>query len=118
MKKLVFCLAILAFFVSCEPAVSSDNLASIAGMVQDSVSNEPIVDVYVYTSPTSKTTHTDGNGNFELQNIKVQKYGVWVKKAGYKTNHIDVMPVAGDLVTITLNMEPEKKSDDDKKETE
>lgn len=121
MKKLIFCLAVFAFFVACEPAVSSDNLARIAGIVQDSVSDKPISDVYVYTSPTSKTTHTDANGNFELQNIdvsEVQKYTVWVQKAGYKSNHVDVNLDAGHLFTITLNMEPEKKSDDDEKETE
>lgn len=105
MKKLIFCFAVLAFFVSCEPAVKSDHLSSIAGMVKDSTSLEPINDVYIYTNPSSnKTTYTDANGNFELQNLKVQKYSVYAKKNGYSTNHVDVTPVAGELVNIDIEL--------------
>jgi hypothetical protein len=115
MKKLIFCLTILSFFVACEPAVNSDHLSSIAGMVKDLDSREPLSDVYVFTTPNSTTTNTDSNGNFELQNIKVRSYSVYAKKAGYQTNHVDVTTVAGDFIYVTIDL---KKNDDDKKETE
>ena len=108
MKKLIFCFVVLAFFVSCEPAVSSDHLSTITGMVKDSVSHEPLIDVYIYTSPNSITTHTDGTGNFTLDDIEVQKYSVYAKKDGYSLNHVDITPVAGERVNIDIILTKEE----------
>lgn len=115
MKRLIFCVAFLAFFVSCEPAVKSDHLSSIAGRVYESGTNEPIVNANVYTSPQcGKNDKTDRNGYFELQNIKVQYYSVYASKDGYETNDVKITTVAGELSTINIVL----KRLDDKKEKE
>jgi len=115
MKKLIFCFAVLSFFVSCEPAVNSDHLSSIAGRVFESGTNNPIANAEVYTSPQcGKNDKTDGSGNFKLENIKVQYYSVYASKEGYETNDVKITTVAGELSVINIAL----KKLDDKEEKE
>ena len=104
MKKLIFCLAVLAFFVSCEPAVSSSSFARITGQVIDIDTHDAIEGASVNLSPSGKSTFTGSDGYFDFSDLDVQQYTVTVSKTGYATNRKTVKPVAGEVENITVTL--------------
>lgn len=102
MKKLILCAAILAFFVSCEPAVSSSNFARITGQVIDADTYDAIEGASVNLSPNSKSTFTGSDGYFDFSDLDVEQYTVTVQKPGYATNRKTVKSVAGETENITI----------------
>jgi hypothetical protein len=104
MKKLIFCLAILAFFVSCEPAVSSSNFSRIVGQVIDLDTHDAIEGASVNLSPSGKSTFTGSDGYFDFSDLDVDQYTVTVQKNGYATNRKTVKPVAGETENITITL--------------
>ncbi len=115
MKKLVFCFALLTFFVSCEPAVKSDHLSSISVWVFEAGTSNPIDSAKVFTNPVcGKNGNTDTNGNYLFQDIKVGSYSVYASKVGYETNGVLTMADAGEVATVYIELE----KTDDKKDSE
>ena len=104
MKKLIFCLGILVFFVSCEPAVSSSNFVRITGQVIDLDTHDAIEGASINLSPTGKSTFTGSDGYFDFSDLDEQQYTVTVSKTGYATNRKSVKPVAGETENITITL--------------
>lgn len=104
MKKLIFCLALLSFFVACEPAVSSDNFARVTGQVIDIDTHDAIEGASVNLSPSGKSTFTGDDGYFEFQELDPGQYTVTIQKNGYTTNRKTVTTVAGEVENITVTL--------------
>ena len=104
MKKLIFCLGILVFFVSCEPAVSTSNFSRITGQVIDLDTHDAIEGASVNLSPSGKSTFTGSDGYFEFQELDPGQYTVTVQKNGYTTNRKTVTTVAGEVENITVTL--------------
>ncbi|MBR4532274.1 carboxypeptidase regulatory-like domain-containing protein [bacterium] len=104
MKKLIFCFAALAFFVSCEPAVSSSNFVRITGQVIDIDTHDVIDGASVDLSPSGKSKVTGSDGYFDFPDLDEQQYTVTVSKTGYSTNRKTVKPVAGETENITITL--------------
>lgn len=110
MKELIFCLAALAFFVSCEPAVSSDNFARLTGQVLDSQTGEPIGKAYVYLVPdTENGINTGNDGYFDFQRLEPGKYTIWAQKKGYVSNHKEVTTKAGEMTDTRLMLDKKEE---------
>ena len=96
MKKLIFCFAALAFFVSCEPAVSSSNFAVIAGHIMD-VDGEPINVANVNLSPSGKHFVTGSDGYFEFLDLEPGQYTITAQKDGYTSDRQTMNVGAGEI---------------------
>ena len=110
MKKLIFCLAVLAFFVACEPAVSSDNFSRLTGQVLDEQTGEPIGKAYVYLVPgTENGINTGNDGYFDFQRLKPNTYTLWAQKEGYESNNKKVTTNAGELTNTILMLKKKEE---------
>ena len=106
MKKLILCFVLLAFFVSCEPSVSSDNFARITGDVIDAETLDPIEGARVNLSPSGKHFVTGSDGYFDFTELEPLQYTITVQKTGYVTNRQTIQTFAGkieDDFRITLS---------------
>lgn len=106
MKKLIFCLAILAFFVSCEPAVSSSNFSQIRGVVSDSDTGDWISGATVILDGPAgaDTKETDSYGKFIFYDVDPGRYDIRVSKAGYVNAIEHVTIVAEDDKEIAIKL--------------
>ena len=104
MKKLIFCFALLAFFVSCEPAVSSDNFSRITGQVLHHKTGKPVDNAKVYLVPgTEHTVHTGSDGYFDFQRVEPGNYSVWADKDGCQ-DHVTVHAKAGEVSVTVVSL--------------
>lgn len=91
MKKLLLKLSIIFFFagvlfVSCEKD-EEDESGSITGIVNHSITNEPLEGVNVTLSPNGNSSFTTGtDGKFTFNDLAIGNYQVQAVKDGYETN--------------------------------
>ena len=97
MKKLIFCLAVLVFFVSCGPAVSSNNLSEIAGYIVDVDDGEPLNAANVNLIPGGHHFLTGSDGYFAFLDVEPGQYEVSAQKDGYSTDRQIVNVRAGEI---------------------
>ena len=107
MKKLILCVAIIMFFVSCE-SVTYDAFSGISGEVIDDDTQALIDGAQVNLSPTGKSITTGSTGQFEFQELDPGQYNVTVQKAGFTSNRRTVMIFAGEVVFITIPLSKDK----------
>lgn len=92
-------LAILSatfFYVSCDkPTLGPELKGSIAGVVKDYESNQPVANVNITTSPPSSSVVTSSDGKYQLSKIGTGNYTVSATKSGYEANSVTVNVQAG-----------------------
>jgi len=85
-RKGLFIVISVLFFINSSSAQSSECNHSINGVVKDAASGEPIPFANVILSETTKGTTTDDNGHFEIHNICKEEFDIVVSFVGYKTS--------------------------------
>lgn len=103
MKRIFSIFALATLFVACSP-VEYDTTATITGTVIDVDNGEPIPQVTVTLSPTSKNTYTGMDGLFEFHDIEPQQYTVTVQKSDYQANRKTIIVNPGETVNVDLVM--------------
>ena len=99
-----FLAALLMLFGVWLRPVAVQAQASLSGVVQDSVTRQPLAFASVFLANTSRGTTTDAGGRFDFPNLAVGHYGVGVSYVGYRL-HTEPVNVAGPLV-LTLLIAP------------
>ena len=103
MKKLLTAIAIATalMFSACDD-VEYDLYTTVAGMVVDEQTSEPIEGATVNLSPSGKSSTTGSDGTFEFPDLDAQQYTLLVQKPGYTTNRKSVTGVAGETVSVSI----------------
>src|SRR5690554_685139 len=75
---------------------------SIRGTVTDADSGEPLAGVNIVISGTQTGAPTDGNGEYEINNIDAGTYTVEARYIGYETLAKRITVVNGQVVTLNF----------------
>lgn len=91
-------------FVACKPE-KFEAFGDMVGIVVDKETDDSIAGVTVTILPTSKNTYTGSDGQFEFKDLDVQQYTVTAQKTGYQSNRKIVNVVAGETVTVSIELQ-------------
>lgn len=92
-------------FVSCAKD-EVETTGSIYGIVNDSVTGEPIKAGIVTLNPGGKSTTTGSDGRYEFNEMTPGQYTIQISKTGYVTNTKRVTVVAGEMESGDLLLSP------------
>ncbi len=82
-------------------------LGTIAGTVTDSSNDEPIEGATVVVEGTELSATTDGNGDYEIDDVPVGTYTVTASAEGYESASQENVGVSDDATsTVNLTLEP------------
>jgi len=81
-------------------------LGTIAGTVTDSSNAEPIEGATVVVEGTELLATTDGNGDYEIDEVPVETYTVTASAEGYDDDSQSVTVIAGETSTADFTLEP------------
>jgi len=81
-------------------------LGTIAGTVTDSSNAEPIEGATVVVEGTELLATTDGNGDYEIDEVPVETYTVTASAEGYDDDSQSVTVIAGETSTADFALEP------------
>lgn len=108
MKKILFlCLMALPLLMSCSKD-EYDSFGSLYGVVSDTNTGDPLINVTVTLSPGGITKLTGSNGLFEFEELTPQQYTITVQKPGYQTNRKTLSAVVGEKVEANITMTPQQ----------
>lgn len=107
MKTIFFLLLPILFLSSCsEDLIDHDVQGTIKGSVRIDLTNEPLENVKITTTPSTLTVYTDENGNFEILNaVPIGDYTVKAELDGYLTE-IEAVNLSqyDQAVTVVIEM--------------
>lgn len=104
--RLVWLLFVFCGFMSCnEDTIEPAGEGSIAGIVLDGVTSNPLVSVSISTNPASTALVTDAEGRFLIEGIGSGDYSITAKKSGYKTETVNVAVRHDKQTTVTILLE-------------
>lgn len=85
---------------------TAEQKGTLTGKVINSVTDEPVVNVLVETSPSFGSVLTDSGGNYSLKNLPVGEYEVEVSKVNFSsvTNNLSI--VGGKTTTANFSLTP------------
>jgi TonB-dependent starch-binding outer membrane protein SusC len=86
------------------PAAVVAQTATIAGKVTDGATRQPLADVRVTIAGTALSTSTNAAGDYRLVNVPPGRRTVALFRLGYKATGDSVRFVAGENVTLDLQM--------------
>lgn len=85
------------------PIILIEN-GSIKGKITDSQSKDPLIGASVQLKGTSLGAFTDGNGNYEIHNVKPGKYLVVVSYVGYSSSSQEVEVVSNKTISVNIEL--------------
>ncbi|UYZ59616.1 beta-sandwich domain-containing protein [Hymenobacter latericus] len=77
----------------------------VEGVVRDSRTNAPIPNVAISTNPASTSLTTDAAGQFSFRDLEIGKYALNVRRAGYRTETVNVTVSEGKATAVTVVLE-------------
>src|SRR5207244_10926745 len=80
--------------------------AIIAGKVTDGTTKQPLADVRVTIAGTALATQSNAQGGYRLANVRPGPTTVAAFRVGYKATRDTVRLVAGQTVTLDIEMTP------------
>jgi len=98
----VLCLCVL----SCKeaPTDAVDLVSGVSGTITSKSTGSPIIGASVSTVPSSKSTTSDNNGNYELKGMSPGTYTVTATKSGYNTASTNIVIEEGKISRGDIQM--------------
>lgn len=100
MKKLAFlalCLCLHAYTIQAQTA-------RVKGFVYELANGEPMVGVTVLLKGTTKGTHTDVNGYFNIPKLDAGNAVLVVSTLGYETTEKEIVLVSDEVTSVKINL--------------
>lgn len=106
MKAIHYLYIFLLLLISCsEDTVDNDVKGTIKGSVRVDLTNEPLENVKISTTPSTLTVYTDENGEFEIsQEVPIGDYTVKAELDGYITE-VEAVNLTQYNQTVTVVIE-------------
>ncbi|AYA35932.1 DUF2012 domain-containing protein [Hymenobacter oligotrophus] len=98
-------LAMLLLTACTEEPVEPLLVGHIDGVVKDSRTNAPVPNVAISTNPASTSLTTDAAGQFSFRDLEIGKYSLSVRRAGYRTETVNVTVSQDKATTVTVVLE-------------
>jgi hypothetical protein len=88
--------------------LQAQNTGSIAGVIVDKITQQPLAGASVQLEGTSKGTTADSSGQFRITGIPVKTYNLTISKIGYKTFTLyNIVVGSGNENTYSIELEQE-----------
>ena len=101
MIRFIFFLVLIPIFTN-----SQNNTQNIRGVVNDKLSQTPLIGVVIQIASIQKVTTTDTLGKYTLSNIPPDRYQIQVSYTGYKNTTIpNVVVTSGKEIILDISME-------------
>lgn len=100
-------LALMACTSSDNPSDPGPTTGTIAGLVTDALTGQPLAGATVVTSPATATVTTNAQGAYSIPNVPTGSYSVTASHAGYNANSTTAVAVASLTVTVNLALTPQ-----------
>ncbi len=92
----------------------TSSVGAVKGHVYDDATDEPIESVTVkIIGPTNKTMLSNSTGGFSFDDLEPGTYHLNVTKSGYLWNDVTVEVVAGETLTVDIEMTSESSGSED-----
>lgn len=87
--------------------VDPEFFGGISGTVVNSETNESIDGASIETNPPTQVLLTDGNGNFEFNDVATGSYQIKISKPNFKSKSVSLKVKEDRTTTATILLEPE-----------
>lgn len=111
MKKIIIYAFLCSFLLSCSEDLIDDNYrGTLKGTVRTELTNEPLENVKITTTPSTLTVYTNAQGDFEIhESIPMGDYSVKAELRGYVT---EVKPLTISAVDQIVSIDFEMITDE------
>lgn len=99
-----FSIFLLLLFACSEDTVDNNMTGTIKGSVRIDLSNEPLENVKITTTPSTLTVYSDANGEFQIDEVPIGDYTVKAELDGYLTE-IEAVSISQYNQTVSIVFE-------------
>ena len=88
-----------------DETLGPESRGTIAGVVQDAETNEPVAQANVTTSPPTQSVLTGEDGSFEITDVSTGSYSIQASKTDYESRSVQVSVQENQTTSATLLLE-------------
>ncbi|MDA3860525.1 MAG: carboxypeptidase regulatory-like domain-containing protein [Melioribacteraceae bacterium] len=98
---------LVGFNTNADISLTEQSTGSVAGIVRDATTGNPIRGVSITTDPGTSSVTTDSLGSYTLVNLTPSNYSIIADKMGFVSTQVSVLVIAEETTTADITLQSE-----------